>query len=66
MPLWVKYRGAGKVPVTKVATVKRNGKTMVKLKPRADWHNPGEGEFIYRSPDKVHSQAAPIPRRKKK
>lgn len=66
MPTFVKYRGAAKVPATRVATVKRNGKTMVKLKPRADWHNPGEGKFVFRSPDKVYSQSAPIPRRKKK
>lgn len=65
MPTYVKYRGAGKVPATKVGTVNRNGKTMVKLKPRTDWHNAGEGEFIYRMPDKVYHQDASIPRREK-
>lgn len=66
MPKYVKYRGAARVAVTVVGHVKRGGKDMVKLRPRSDFRHAGEGEFIYRSPDKVYTSSSPIPRRTKK
>lgn len=63
MPTYVKYRGAGKVPVT-ITGHRKDGK--LELMPRKDWRNPGEKLPIVRDPSKVYHQKASIPARKKR
>lgn len=68
MPRYVKYRGAGKVPITKAVPIAgEQGKKDPRMHvwPRSDWINPGEHVPVVRRKSSIYSQTAPIPRRKK-
>lgn len=51
---YIKYRGASHVPVKVMGKVKRNGKTMVKVKTLKALPHRAKGSIDYRSPDKVY------------
>lgn len=69
MPKFVKYRGAGKVPITSAKVFpedKGKSNPRMHVMPRRDWINPGEKVPITRRKNSIYSQSAPIPRRASK
>lgn len=68
MPRFIKYRGAGRVPIVKatVASGEQGKKNpIMNVWPRTDWINKGEKIPVHRRKDKIYSTSNPIPRRKR-
>lgn len=68
MAEWMKYRGAGKVPVShaKVEPGQQGKKDPLEdVWPRKDWINPGEHVPVTRHKSNIHNTPGRIPPRKK-
>lgn len=69
MPRYIKYRGAGKVPITKATLIAgEQGKKDPRMHvwPREDWINKGEHVPVVRKRSSIYTQTTAIPRRPKK
>lgn len=69
MPDYIKYRGAGRVPIVgkRIMAGEKNKKDpKMKVKPRADYHHAGEPTWVTRRKSNIYHTSSPIPKRKKK